>query len=250
MYETVDQISFFNGEIGTAKMPTTVNAGHRARMRERYVEHNGFESFNDQEALEMLLFYCVRQNDTSELAHKMINEYGSLSSLFDTNPLDIAKRCDVSEYVSVLITMIPQLAKLYAKSKWDKNVRLVSSSMAGKYLIDLFSGRNTEAFYILCLDAQRRLNHAVLVSEGSVEEAPIYIRNIVEMALLHNSVSIVLSHNHPGGSKSASGADIEATRQIIRAFELLEINVLDHIIVADCSYYSFAENGGLLGLRY
>jgi len=59
----------------------------------------------------------------------------------------------------------------------------------------------------------------------------------------------VLSHNHPGGSNSASGADIEATRQVIRAFEMLEINVLDHIIVAGVNYFSFAENS-LLGLRY
>jgi len=63
-------------------------------------------------------------------------------------------------------------------------------------------------------------------------------------------VSVVLAHNHPGGSVSASGADIEATRQIVRVFELLDIHVLDHIIVAGGKYYSFSENGGLLGLKY
>jgi len=149
-----------------------------------------------------------------------------------------------------LVSMAPRLAKLYFQSKWEKNVRLTSSRLAGQYLVDTLGGRNTEAFYVLCLDAQRKLNNAVLVSEGTVEEAPIYIRNIVQNALLHNSVSVVLSHNHPGGSVSASGADIEATRQIVRTFEMLEIGVLDHIIVAGSKYFSFAENGGLLGLRY
>jgi len=227
-----------------------VHSGHRARMRERYIRDNGLDSFAEHEALELLLFYCVPRKDTNELAHRMLREYGSLANLFDAHPLDIAKRCKVSEKIAVLVSMMPQLAKRYFQSKWVKNIRLVSSQLAGEYLIDLFGGRNTEAFYILCLDAQRRLNNAVLVSEGTVEEAPVYIRNIVQTALLHNSVSVVLSHNHPGGSVSASGADIEATRQIIRTFELLEINVLDHIIVAGSKYFSFAENGGLLGLRY
>ena len=226
-----------------------LHSGHRARMRERYINDNGLDSFAEHEALELLLFYCIPQKDTNGLAHKMLNEYGSLANLFDTHPLDISKRCKVSENISVLISMIPQLSKLYFRSKWEKNVRLVTPELAGEYLIDLFAGRNTEAFYVLCLDAQRRLVNAAIVSEGTVEETPIYIRNIVEMALLHRSVSVVLSHNHPGGSRTASGADVEATRQILRAFELLEIVVLDHIIVAGLSYYSFTENG-LLGLKY
>jgi len=231
-------------------MSEGIHSGHRARMRERYIKDNGLDSFAEHEVLELLLFYCIPRKDTNELAHKMLKEYGGIANLFDAHPLDIAKRCKVNEKTSVLISMIPQLAKLYFQSKWEKNVRLVTSQSAGQYLIDLFGGRNTEAFYILCLDAQRRLNNAVLVGEGTVEEAPVYIRNIVETALLHNAVSVVLSHNHPGGSVSASGADIEATRQIIRTFELLEIGVLDHIIVAGSKYFSFAENGGLLGLRY
>ena len=231
-------------------MSAGLHGGHRGRVRERYLNENGLDSFAEHEVLELLLFYCIPQKDTNELAHKMLKEYGSLANLFDAHPLDIAKRCNVNANTSVLIGMIPQLAKRYFRSKWEKNVRLVSSQLAGQYLIDLFAGRNTEAFYILCLDAQRRLNNAALISEGTVGEAPVYIRNIVQTALLHNSVSVVLSHNHPGGSVSASGADIEATRQIIRTFDLLEINVLDHIVIAGSRYFSFAENGGLLGLRY
>ena len=231
-------------------MSPELHKGHRARMRERYMNDNGLDSFAEHEALELLLYYCIAQRDTNELAHKMLLEYGSIANLFDAHPKDIAKRCDVSENTAILIAMIPQLAKRYFQSKREKSIRLVTSQDAGRYLIDLFTGRNIEAFYILCLDAQRRLNHAALISEGTVEEAPIYIRNIVQTTLLYNSVSVVLAHNHPGGSVNASGADIEATRQIIRAFELLEINVLDHIIVADGGYFSFAENGGLLGLRF
>ena len=227
-----------------------LHTGRRARMRGRYLNGGGLDSFAEHETLELLLYYAIPQRDTNELAHKMLREYGGLANLFDAHPLDIARRCNVGENTAILVSLVPQMAKRYLQSKWEKNVRLVSSQSAGQYLVDLFAGRNTEAFYILCLDAQRRLNNAAMISEGTVEEAPVYIRNIVQTALLHNAVNVVLSHNHPGGSVSASGADIEATRQIVRTFELMDINVLDHIVVAGSKYFSFAENGGLLGLRY
>ena len=231
-------------------MSQDLHKDHRRRVRERYLKDNGLDSFAEHEVLEFLLFYCIQRRDTNELAHKMLKEYGSLANLFDAHPNDIAKRCGVNESTAILMGMIPQLAKRYSQSRWEKNNRLITSQKAGEYLIGLFAGRITEAFYILCLDAQRRLNRAAPVSEGTVEEAPIYIRNIVQTTLLYNSANIVLAHNHPGGSVTASGADIEATRQIIRTFELLDITVLDHIIVAGDRYFSFAENGGLLGLRY
>ena len=237
-------------QMALMRTETKQQIGNRARMRERYLKDNRLESFAEQEALELLLSYCTRQNDTNELASKMLSVFGSFANLLDSHPLDIVKRCQVSENVSVLVSMVPHLARLYNHSKWERRVRIASSYTAGKYLVELFGDRNTEAIYILCLDAQRRLINAALVNVGTVEEAPVYIRNIVETALLYQSVSVVLSHNHPGGSQSASGADIESTRQVIRAFELLDIAVLDHIIVSGANYYSFAENGGLLGLRY
>ena len=231
-------------------MSENPHVGHRARMRERYLNDSGMDTFADHEALELLLYYCIPRKDTNELAHKMLQIFGSLGSLFDAHPNDIVKSCNVNENTAILVSMIPKLAKRYNQSKWEKDARFTAPQTAARYLIQLFAERNTEAFYMLCLDAQRRLNYAALISEGTVEETSVYMRNIIQAALRYDAVSVVLSHNHPGGSVSASGADIEATRQIIRAFELLEITVLDHIVIAGGRYFSFAENGGLLGLRY
>ena len=227
-----------------------MKADRRLYVKERFKAERNMDSFAEVEALEMLLFYASARNDAYELASKMLKEFGGLGNLFDAFPVDIEKRCGVTENTAILLSMVPKLAKKYSLSKWERSLRLFTSESAGKYLIDIFTDQRVEMFYILCLDAQRRLINCCRISEGTIEESPIYVRNIVQAALQHNSVSVVLAHNHPGCSITASGADVEATRQVVRAFELLDIIVLDHIIVAGAKYFSFAENGGLLGLRY
>jgi len=102
-------------------------------------------------------------------------------------------------------------------------------------------------FYVLCLDSQNRVNYAALVHEGTINEAPVYPRLIVETALRHQANSVILAHNHPGGSLQPSKADIDVTKKIIAALEPISIKVMDHIIVAGDKYFSFAEKG-LLGV--
>ena len=106
----------------------------------------------------------------------------------------------------------------------------------------LFTGRLNEAFYVICLGSQNKVNQATLLHEGTINEAPVYPRLIVETALRHQAASIILAHNHPGGSQKPSQADLDVTRKIKLATEAIAIPVVDHIIVAGESYYSFAEN--------
>jgi len=103
-------------------------------------------------------------------------------------------------------------------------------------------GRLNEVFYVICLDSQNKVNHATLLHEGTINEAPVYPRLIVETALRYQAASIILAHNYPGGSLQPSQADVDVTRKIKQATEAISIIVADHIIVAGESYYSFAEN--------
>ena len=218
-----------------------VHKGHRQRMKKKYIE-NGLELFENHEVLELLLYYCYPMVDTNEIAHKMLNEYGTLSNLFDSSPQEIARRCKVTENVAVLVSLIPSLSKRYMSDKWDKKVVLDSSAKAAEFAISLFVGKNYECFYIVCLDNQRKFLYAPLVSEGTINETPIYLRIIVELCLKFQASSIFLAHNHPSGSLEPSTSDKEATKKIYTALELIGIEVIDHIIVAGEDYYSFAEN--------
>jgi DNA repair protein RadC len=218
------------------------HTGHRERVKARFLTE-GLDTFEDHQVLELLLFYCIPRKDTNELAHMLISEFGSISGVFEADSEDIKRRCKVSESTSLLLSLVPSLSRRYTNRKWGDKPVLDSSHKAGSYAVTLFAGRKYEAFYTICLDSQNKVNHAVLVHEGTLNEAPVYPRLIVEAALRHQANSVILAHNHPGGSLTPSGADIEVTRRIKAALEPISVKVNDHIVVAGETYVSFAEKG-------
>ena len=223
-------------------MDKKVHSGHRQRVKTRYIAE-GLDSFEEHEILELLLFYCIPMKDTNELAHLLIEEFGSLASVFESSTSDLIKRCGISENTAVLISLIPSLSRRYLKAKWGDKPILNSSTKAGEYVVSLFAGRIYEAFYVICLDTQNRVNYPALLQEGTINEAPVYPRLIVETALRHKANSVILAHNHPGGSLRPSNADIEVTKRICNALEAISIKVVDHIIAGGEKFYSFAEKG-------
>lgn len=223
-------------------MAEKLHDGHRCRVKNRFLTE-GLDNFKDYQALELLLFYAIPMRDTNELAHKLIKEFGSLHGLLEADPRDICARCGVSENTAVLLTMIPQLSRKYLSEKWGEKPVINSSVKAGEYAVSLFVGRTYEVFYVLCLDSQNKINYSALVHEGTINEAPVYPRLIVETALRHQANSVILAHNHPGGSLKPSSADLDVTRKISDALGAISIKVIDHIIVAGDKYFSLAEKG-------
>jgi len=226
-------------------MKENVHNGHRARVRERYLTQSG-DGFADHELLELLLFSCIPMRDTNVLAHKLIDEFGSLSLLIESNPLDMVKRCGVNENTAIFISAQNQLLRRYLQSKKEKRRILNSSQAVGEFCLGLLAHLHYERFYMLCLDTAHRLLNTVLLAEGTVREAIVYPRSIVENALRFQSSSVILLHNHPGGSLKPSLSDITLTTNVVKALNLIDIEVADHIIVAENTYFSFAEEGMII----
>ncbi len=221
-------------------MEKDLHEGHRNRVKERFL-NDGLDSFADHQVLEFLLFYCYKRIDTNEIAHKMIKEFGSLHNLFEASAQEISKRCKVSLNVAVLVSLVPSLSKRYFLSKWDKKEIIDTSKKAGLFATALFTGMTIECFYLICLNNNRALIYSAKVFEGTITETPVYPREIVITALKHDAASVILAHNHPGGILSPSKSDIEATKKVISALETVNIEVIDHIIVAGDKYFSFFE---------
>ena len=118
-----------------------------------------------------------------------------------------------------------------------------SSDQAGEICRNVFDleARPYETLVMLALNPSNKVVGCFEVARGTVNESPVYIREIVTRALLSNAVSVILAHNHPGGSLRPSDADIHLTRQVKDALKLLSITLYDHIIVTSGGYYSMAE---------
>ncbi len=220
------------------------HAGHRSRLKQRFLTE-GLDSFEKHQILELLLFYTIPQKDTNEIAHDLLDRFGSLSRVFDAHPSELQKVKGISEHSSTLISMIPQLARAYLKDLTRERPVLSSSAVAGEYIKNFFMGRIYEAFYIFCLDNSCRVIHEELVCEGTLDETPCYPRLILEIAFRHNAQKVIFAHNHPSDILRPSTGDIESTKKLVSIFESVDIEVVDHFIAGKSDYISMADIGCL-----
>ncbi|APT14975.1 JAB domain-containing protein [Lactobacillus jensenii] len=151
---------------------------------------------------------------------------------------DYLTSCQIDdELLSRTITLLKRLKAVRTR----KLIQFVSSHEVGKYLIDRFLGIEQEQLVVIYLDNKNKVLGERLLFQGTVNRSVVHPRDIFRWAVFYNSVGILIAHNHPSGDTSPSQKDIEFTKQIDKASDLMGINFLDHIIVADRSYLSFKE---------
>lgn len=204
---------------------------HRKHTKDRFLSE-GLDSFEPHNVLELLLFYSIPQKDTNETAHMLINRFGSLSAVFDAPYDDLLTVPGISEHSATLIKLIPAISRRYAMEKNSKVTKLSSIEDIGKYLVARYLGVTEETVLLLLLDNKFGLIDCVKVHEGSVNSSAITMRKLIETALFKRASMVVLAHNHPSGVALPSSDDLFTTQQVKRAFALVEIGMLAHIIVA------------------
>lgn len=225
------------------KKPDNKHEKHRERVRERFIK-DGLDGFADHNVLEMLLFYAIPVKDTNELAHDLLNTFGSLSAVFDARLEDLVKVKGVGEKTAVLIKMIPQLFRKYETDKLKTNaVSLNSAELIAKYASKYFKGLTEERLYVMCLDSVCNLLDMVHISSGTSKSTPINMRLIVETAFRADASSIILVHNHPSGITAPSKKDIDVTMSISNLAESIGLRLSDHIIIGNGDdYFSFRKS--------
>lgn len=217
------------------------HAGHRQRLRERYLNY-GLDCLQDHEALELLLYYAIPRRNTNEIAHRLLREYGDLAGVLRAGTADLCAVSGVGENSAALVKLCGDLVRRVQLPSRNERVYVGNLAMAIDYLRKLFYGLQVEVLYLLCLDAQCCVRRPVKLSEGVVNATAFSVRQLVEAALRHGAVSVILAHNHPGQSTEASREDVEATRAAVAALQTVQIGVLDHIILCGNQYMSFARS--------
>ncbi len=220
---------------------TNMHAGHRERVREKYMK-GGLDSFADHEVLELLLFYANTRGDTNPVAHELIKRFGSVSAVLEASYDDLRTVKGVGDAAATLITLMPQLFRRYSQDKAEKIKTISDVQSAADYLIPRFYGFTNERVGILCLDVQGRVKNFVFVSDGSLKLAHIDLRRTAQIALQNNADSVILAHNHPDGMAAPSRSDIETTKALINALRLINIRVADHMIFSDKEFFSMAAS--------
>ena len=220
----------------------SVHDGHRQRLKERFLRE-GLDGFTEIQALELLLFYAIPVRDTNPLAHKLLDRFGDLSKVMDASVDKLMEVDGVKEHAATLIKLAKAMGRCYEVSKARQETILPTIEDCGDYLKPFFKGRKNETVFLLSLDAKLKVLQCREIGEGSVNYASVPIRRVVEMALEAGASSVVLAHNHPSGIALPSGEDIQTTRRVATALSAGEINLVDHIVVADDDYVSMVQSG-------
>ena len=219
-----------------------VHDGHRDRLKSRFAEH-GLESFNDINALELLLFYAIPRKDTNVMAHDLVDRFGSLSGVFDASLRELTEVPGIGENTALLIKLVPQMMKKCQLSKVNDIRVFRSSNDLGRFLVPRFMDERDELALLLCLDSRKSLICCRVLNRGVVNAVDITVRRLVELALKNKAASLVLAHNHPEGIALPSREDEAFTRKAGEALRLMGMELVDHIIVAGDRYFSRRDSG-------
>ena len=220
----------------------SIHDGHRQRLKNRFREE-GLDHFEEHEVLELLLYYTIPRKDTNPIAHELLKKFGSLAQVLDARPEELAKVPGMGDSAATFLSLITSVGRYYLVNRTIQETILPSIEKCGQYLVPFFHGRRNEMVYILCLDAKCKVLCCKEMGEGSVNSAGVPIRRIVETALGANATSVILAHNHPSGFALPSGEDVQTTRRVAMALDAVEIQLVDHIVVADDDFVSLAQSG-------
>lgn len=216
--------------------------GHRQRLKERFLLE-GLDHFNELQVLELLLFYVIPRQDTNPLAHRLLDQFGTLSQVLEAPVGELEKVPGIGKNAAAFLHLIREAGRYYQVNRTKQEKILNTPEKCIRHLTSFFMGRRNETVFLLCLDAKCKLLCCKEIAEGSVNSASISPRRVVEMALGVNATSVVLAHNHPSGLAVPSGEDVRTTHRIAAALQTVEIVLADHVIVADGDSVSMVQSG-------
>ncbi|MCU0729782.1 MAG: DNA repair protein RadC [Sphingopyxis sp.] len=218
------------------------HAGHRARLRQRLLTSGG-DALADHELIECLLTFAIPRRDTKPLAKALLREFGGIGPLMSADAESLRRVSGMGETSAAMIRIVQ--ATLHRVLKGAVIDRPVLGSWQGllDYLRADMAYRINERVRVLHLDSRNHLIRDEVVSDGSIDQSAIYIREVVRRALELGSAAIILVHNHPSGDTSPSRQDIAITRDIADACKRLGIALHDHIIIGAHGHTSLRTQG-------
>lgn len=239
MDTTFEQISFISEQQKKDEKYTAL------RLRERLLNERSLETFDDIEILSTILSYANGTKDTSSLVARLLDSFGSLKAVLEARPEQLLNVDGMNRTRASLISLMIPMARVWQRCASNMPDRIGNSREAENYCMSLLIGERLENFYVVALNAKCSVLGKRRISTGSLSEVSAYPRLVMETALNYNAHSVLLTHNHPGGTCAPSPEDISSTVQLQRLLNGVGILVLDHVIVAGDKTYSMIQHGDI-----
>jgi DNA repair protein RadC len=225
-----------------AKEPKSPHAGHRQRLRERFLK-GGADALADYELLEMVLYLAHPRGDTKPLAKRLIARFGSFAAALAADPARIREVEGAGETTAAALMSVRAAAERLAREEAMGQHVLSSWQALIDYLRVAMAREAREQFRVLFLNRKNMLIADEVQGRGTVDHTPLYPREVIKRALEHGAAALILVHNHPSGDSKPSKADIDMTREVRDAAQKLGIALHDHLIVSKHGTTSFKTMG-------
>lgn len=213
------------------------------RPREKF-RNKGAESLSNSELIAILLHHGTRQKSAVELAKEILQSgSNNLNQLGRLSIKDLMKIKGIGEAKAITIAAALELGRRRQASEVLEKPVITNSASVARYLQAILKDQNKEVFLVMYLNQANKINHMEMISSGGITGTVADPRIILKRALEENAVSIILCHNHPSGSLKPSRADEMLTQKIKVAAQYFDIRVIDHIIVSEAGFFSFADEG-------
>ena len=217
--------------------------GHRKRVREKFRQF-GLDVFReDYEVLELLLMFVKRQGDVKPLAKDLIARFGSFKEVLDAPEDELLAVEGLGPVGVTMIRFVKEAAARYLQQTSRARFSPESPEVLIQYCIVRMGAEPYEKFRVICLDSNFAIVREENVAEGTVDQATVYPRKVMEIALAAKATTMVFVHNHPDGNVEPSEFDKTLTRGLVLAAKTMGVSVYDHIIVSKDAHFSFRENG-------
>jgi DNA repair protein RadC len=204
----------------------------------------GVETLSDSELLAILIANGNRQKTALDLAKDVLKlAKNNLATLSKISVRELTKLNGIGAAKAIGIVAAMELGRRRQASLVTSKTIVVSSLDVASYLQTILKDYRHEVFAVVFLNRANKINHFEIISEGGITGTVADPRIILRKALEEDAVSLILCHNHPSGSLRPSRADEELTEKIKQAAKYFDIKVLDHLIVSEDGYYSFADEG-------
>jgi DNA repair protein RadC len=216
--------------------------GHRARLRERFLDVGG-EAIPDYELLELILFSARPRGDVKPLAKRLLKEFGTFAKVMYADESALRAVDEVGDAAIAALKTIRVSAQRLIKSEITDQPIIQSWSALMDYCKLAMGNNKVEEFRVLFLNHRHALITDEVMQRGTINHTPVYPREIVKRALELSAAAVILLHNHPSGDPTPSKADIDVTKKIVEATATIGVTVHDHVIITETGHYSFKSFG-------